>query len=399
MRKPWIKIVLASFILVACLTISIAVFLQPDTGPDLTQFQVTEPAGVFDGKFFSLIKPSLSRDGARLLCNASDEAVLWDVETGAILAKFPYMQRPQVVSLSADGKRVVTTESNHTVSLWNADTGERERTVQLDFNPLYTHYSPDGRFLIVHSDSEPCTALLLDAGSGEPLHVFTPGNFYSYNPFPPDGSRLVTHSKNSLAIWNAITGERIHELTGQASGRPQAIFSPDGSKILAVSLERDPVEVDAETGQVIRTLKGHATERIYSLAYTPDSSCIFTGTPEETICWNSADGSIRYKLEGNFDLRILKPSPDGRLLLTVESHETRYSRWGEGTFAVRFLFPIQRSINQFMGRDNFYGREIKQYISLWNNETGERLRVIGMPTGFRADAAFLPDGKSLLTMP
>ena len=59
-------------------------------------------------------------------------------------------------------------------------------------------------------------------------------NFVDYAEFSPDGSRIVTVSLSDMTtkVWNAYTGALIHNLAG---GFYHAEFSPDGSRIVTAS--------------------------------------------------------------------------------------------------------------------------------------------------------------------
>ncbi|MCP4290113.1 MAG: hypothetical protein GY792_37835 [Gammaproteobacteria bacterium] len=56
--------------------------------------------------------------------------------------------------------------------------------------------------------------------------------------FSPDGNQIVTTSEDqTVRIWDATTGEELHQLTGHTSYVSSAAFSPDGAWIVTASYD------------------------------------------------------------------------------------------------------------------------------------------------------------------
>ena len=54
--------------------------------------------------------------------------------------------------------------------------------------------------------------------------------------FSPDGTKVVTASDDSTAIiWDAATGTVLSTLTGHTDSVLNAVFSPDGTKVVTAS--------------------------------------------------------------------------------------------------------------------------------------------------------------------
>lgn len=103
-----------------------------------------------------------------------------------------------------------------TAGIWNADTGERLRTLRGHTSWVFVaSFSPDG-------------TKIREFGTPKPVHcrklswVIQTGS--------PDGTKIVTASIDKTAgVWNADTGARLHTLEGHTLGLETALFSPDGS--------------------------------------------------------------------------------------------------------------------------------------------------------------------------
>ncbi|WP_255353347.1 hypothetical protein, partial [Nocardia sp. NRRL S-836] len=67
-------------------------------------------------------------------------------------------------------------------------------------------------------------------------------------------------------MWDATTGQPIHTLTGHTERVRSVAWSPDNTRILTGSTDTARIW-DATTGQPIHTLTGH-TERVRSVAWS-----------------------------------------------------------------------------------------------------------------------------------
>jgi WD40 repeat protein len=81
------------------------------------------------------------------------------------------------------------------------------------------------------------TARLWDVASGEVLTVLR-GHTGEVNQavFSPNGQRLVTASKDGTAqLWDVASGEALVVFRGHVGGVNQVAFSPDGQRVVTAS--------------------------------------------------------------------------------------------------------------------------------------------------------------------
>ena len=98
-----------------------------------------------------------------------------------------------------------------------------------------------------------------------------------------DGRRIVTGSSDNTAkIWDASSGELLHNLAGHTSRVWSANFSPDGRMIVTGSDDNIAKIWDAETGELLHNFEGHTSE-VRSAIFSPDSLRVVTASYDGTV--------------------------------------------------------------------------------------------------------------------
>ena len=146
--------------------------------------------------------------------------------------------------------------------------------------------------------------------------------------FSPDGSRVVTTSKNNtVRIWNARDGVQIAVLnTKSSSGVP---LHPDGRSLVTATVEQSEVQIwDAETLGQIAVLKGHDLP-VLSVAFSPDGRRVVTGSLDKTArLWDLETQEQLAVLKGHDDLILDATfSPDGRRIVTASKKDNTARIW------------------------------------------------------------------------
>src|SRR5947209_3413574 len=179
------------------------------------------------------------------------------------------------VCVSADGKRVLTSSSDSTLRLWDADTGQCLRVFEGHAGRVAfgAALSPDGKLVLSGSDDK--TLRLWDVDTGKELRKLTgPGPPIASVCFSSDGKHLLSAAPNdnTVRVWDVESGTELKRIT--AAGPYNAAFSPDGKRIVSGGLHDNTVRVwDAASGKELRHYEGH-TASVAGVAYFPDGKRI-----------------------------------------------------------------------------------------------------------------------------
>ena len=272
--------------------------------------------------------------GGDVVVTAGQHGVsLWDLESQAAIRNLgnPSHQY-EAVDISPDGSRVVSTDLDGTVEIWNAGSGDRlfelhagetqGELLRAQRAMPSVEYSPDGTHIATSDGGN--IVRTWDAATGR-----VEATLYGVNreiwdvSWSPDGEWVVAASGDGTArVWNIGSGDTEVVLNhgGEVYG---AEFSPDGTMI-ATSGEDLTVWIwDLQTGKQLRTLRGH-TDPVLSVAFSPDGQRIATSSADRTVrIWDTRSGQLLDVL-GGFVNNVWRAefSPDGDHVVAVSSDWT-----------------------------------------------------------------------------
>jgi WD40 repeat protein len=215
-------------------------------------------------------------------------------------------------------------------------------------------FAPYSTLLASSADDE--TIRLWDVTTGHMLRSIS-ADGTGFLGFSPDGSLLMSESRDVVKLWDVATGRDLGTITESMTNINSCALSPDWS-LLALGLADGTVKLwDIVAGQVLRTLRGH-TIGVSGVAFSPDGTILASGSPDKTIkLWDVATGAELRTLRGHtFFVMDVAFSPDGNLLASA-------------------------------GLDNT--------VRLWDVATGQSLRMLTGHTLFVNEVAFSPDGTLL----
>jgi WD40 repeat protein len=285
------------------------------------------------------------------------------------------------VTLSPDGRRVLSGSMDGTLQVWDAETGNELQTVKWHTGGVQcVAFSPNGEFLASGGSFDKTVALwdfvkdasatrialqetikkapwrclevacftdgprsLWDGGNDDNvLHLLDTGRevqrFKGHTDrvwcavFSPDGERILSGGRDRTArVWSVGTGKEVCQFKGHSAQVRAVAVSADGSRVLSGCDDGTVRLWDAKTGQELRSLEGHRGP-VHALAFSPDGRCALSGGQDRILrLWNVDTADVLCRLEGHTE-------PIASVAFTPDGHRA-LSGGGDGTIRIWRLPP------------------------------------------------------------
>ena len=364
-----------------------------------------------------------SPNGSILASASYDSHVrLWNVRTGN-LKKITSKVPSSIVGIvfNPRGSTIAGwTIAGNTVHLWNAKTGKLKKTFKVKSEFIGSiAFSTDGNTIVVAGEAD-ASIQFWDVQTGQ-YHGSL--NEHTSNvtdvAFSYDRQTLASVSFDGiLRLWKwNFKQEFLQDIDRipptNALRMPQmewtdVIFSPDDSTIATAG--RDGTIRLWEAASLKQNVKvlGH-TNRVLSIAFSPDGSIIASGKGDQVLLWNALTGqqmeTFHAEVAG-LNIRAVTFSPDGSVLATGHENNT-ILLWD---MAIRqeklaIIVPtLERNIRSEIGNVAFSpdgktlassGGHEDYSIYLWDVVTGQRKTTLTGHKEHIRTFAFSPDGNTL----
>jgi WD40 repeat protein len=281
-----------------------------------------------------------------------------------------------------------TSDDRFETRIWNVRSALDMATVAEPMRVFGWKDSPSGRLMVVKDTDRFSTELtastkLWNSVTGDELRdLRTPGQSVVRTVVSPNGAQVLTISKeNEAYLWNASTGERIATLNPKGCCFSQAAFSADGSSI-AIAVQQEFTDRDVtimlfrtNDGQPISTLAGPAAA-ITRLLFSPDNSRLLAITGGSVEYWNLRHGDRHTVLESAGLPAPFAIFTNGDNRIMTYDGETGVRLWDtEANASVRDWPPHGQYGTAYLGP---YGRFFV-FTSISDDETD--MRVIEIENG------------------
>ena len=295
----------------------------------------------------------------------------------------PKNPKPGVIglSLSRDGKTLVTAGTDGVIRVWDVVSGQMRRTLPGHTNSIYKAvFSPNEK--LIASSSRDLTARVWDFATGRELHRLT-GFKCSVKSvaFSPDGKTLaVVGNDGMLKLWDVETGKESKSLVHSDSPDVDisvysVVFSRDGKKVYAGNGDGTISEWDTASGKEASVWKAH-NDAVIALAFSADYRLLASdGNNEANVkLWDAATRRERHTFGGK--------TTEG---LIEQSHTVAFSPNGK---------LIASSVAGF---DEKQGQFVYVRTYVWNVETGENLFTFEGQKFDVGGLVFTPDNRFLIS--
>ncbi|CEL61679.1 putative WD repeat-containing protein alr3466 OS=Nostoc sp, (strain PCC 7120 / UTEX 2576) GN=alr3466 PE=4 SV=1 [Rhizoctonia solani AG-1 IB] len=273
---------------------------------------------------------SFSFDSTRIVSGTFKGLIfVWDVQTRRVVLGplKGHTDHITSVSFSPDDKRIVSSAADKSIRFWDSQNGSILILLEGHTNPVTSvAFSPDGT-QVVSTISSPSISIW-DA-RGQYTHSRRSAghvDFVIFVGFCPDGNIISGSSDGAIIKWDPRTGTQISYLNGSHIEDISSLALSPNSHVIASGSYDGTIHVRGTSdGQLLlNPLEGHSGY-VMSVQFSPDGARIVSGSTDMTICvWSTQDGRMLLgPLNGHTHSVIsLGVSSDGNHIVSGSSDET-----------------------------------------------------------------------------
>jgi WD40 repeat protein/tRNA A-37 threonylcarbamoyl transferase component Bud32 len=356
---------------------------------------------------------ALSPDGRTAAVGIERGVQLVDLRSGTVRTSASGLTgSPNWVLFSPDGKTVVSTNLDKTVTRWDVESATPLETLRGHSNSVQQPvFSPDGKTLytVSHDGTAIAWDLTGDRRLGRPFRfthdrTFSAGGYDGHpGEFSPNGRLIAVGLKEEgIALWDARELTPVGAPLLETDGEVKALaFSPDVRTLAATTVDGSLTLWDVDSRSRLHgPLRAGSAGLLVGVGFSPDAATLATASGAGVWLWDVATGATLSEItyRAAHDLAF---SADGTTVASVREEggaevwdvasRTSIATVGGTPESDLFDFSVALSPNGRMLAVGGFGRVVR----LWDVRTRKLVHELDQGGNGAFTLEFSPDGRTL----
>jgi len=285
---------------------------------------------------------ALSPQGAVLAAAGDDHTVrLWDGQSGRLLGTLRgHTDWVHAVAFDPAGRWLVTAGQDRTVCLWSlSDRRLIDRLLHTGSAVASVVFAADGQLLAAATFAGKVYLLNVEQPEATIRQLSGPGPDIRSLAFSPAGDLLAAGGRNgTVRIWRMQTATEYVDLPGHRRRVRALAFDPAGRLLASAGEDRCVIVWDVASGRRMAVL-GNCPAKLMSLAFCGAQRVAAGGSDNVIRIWDLRTGRQTARLTGHTgSISTLVWDPHGKQLISG-SFDTTIRTWNLGSQEVAVAVP------------------------------------------------------------
>lgn len=296
------------------------------------------PVRVYEDHESTVLAVAVFPDGRRMITSSRDRTLrLWDLKVGVVLKKMEgHRDWVRAVAVSKDGQLIASGDLNGELIVWHGETGEQHVTqpirAHLQARIMSLDFSADGAVLASGSSDNTTKLWITETWLPQGNRINCGSAVYCVR-YSPSSEFLAIATDKDIQIWNPIRRECItnfNAATVSPARNYSLAWTPDSTRLFSGGSNNDPTirEWDLSTMQQVGDpWNGHTDSDIYAIAVNPAGTLVASASDDKHVrLWRLWDRRTIAIFKHSDPVCCVTFSVDGKHILSG-SQDKKISKW------------------------------------------------------------------------